>query len=220
MKRTNAAFLWGALLIIAGVGLLLQNLGLINLDLLWDVFWTGLFAVGGLAFLVVFVRDQENWWALIPGFTLLGLSGLIGMSIISGPLADRLGAPLFLAGIGLGFWAVYAVRREHWWAIIPGGALFSVAALVFFAPVLPELATISVLFFGLALTFLLVALVSTPDGRNTWAFIPSGILAAIGLFMVLGGFSSVFLTLASVIGPLALIIGGGFLLYRNMIARK
>ncbi len=220
MKRTNAAFLWGGLLIVAGIGLLLQNLGLVNLNWLWDAFWTLLFAVGGLAFLAVFLRDNENWWALIPGFTLLGLSGLIGLSLVSESLAGRIGAPLFLGSIGLGFWAVYAVRRDQWWAVIPGGVLFSVAALTFLEPLLPEPLGVSVMFFGMALTFLLVALLPTPQGRMTWAFIPSGVLFVIGLFMAFSSFSAQFVTLAAVVGPLALIIAGGYLLYRNTIARK
>ncbi len=220
MKRTNAAFLWGGLLIAAGIGLLLQNLGLADLGWLWDAFWTLLFTVGGLAFLAVFLRDNENWWALIPGFTLLGLGGLLGLSLVSDSLAGRIGAPLFLGSIGLGFWVIYAVRRDQWWAVIPGGVLFSVAAFVFMEPLLPEPASISVMFFGMALTFLLVALLPTPQGRMTWAFIPSGILALIGLFMALSGFSTQFLTLAAVVGPLALIVAGGYLLYRNAIARK
>ena len=220
MKRTNSAFLWGGLLIAAGIGLLLQNLGLANLGWLWDIFWTLLFAAGGLAFLVVFLQNNENWWALIPGFTLLGLSGVLGLSLVSDSLAGRIGGPLFLGSIGLSFWAIYAVRREQWWAIIPGGILWSLAAFVFLEPMLPEPAGVSVLFFGMALTFLLVALLPTPEGRMTWAYIPSGILAVIGVFMALSGLSAQFLTLAAVIGPLALIIAGGYLLYRNAIARK
>ena len=47
-----------------------------------------------------------------------------------------------------------------------------------------------------------------PEGRMTWAFIPSGILAVIGLFMLLSGFSTQFLTLAAVASPLALIVAG------------
>ena len=220
MKRTNAAFLWGGLLIFAGVGLLLQNLHLVNLSWLWDIFWTLLFMAGGLAFLGVFLTNNENWWALIPGFTLLGLGSLIGLNLVSASLAGRIGGPLFLGSIGLGFWAIYAVRRDQWWAVIPGGVLFSIAAFIFMEPLLPEPASISVMFFGMALTFLLVAVLPTPEGRMTWAFIPSGILAVIGTFMVLSSFSTQFLTLAAVAGPLALIIAGGYLLYRNAIARK
>ncbi len=220
MKRDNAAFLWGGLLIIAGLGLLLQNLHLVNLDWLWQLFWTVLFAAGGVAFLGVFLRSRENWWALIPGFTLLGLGGVLALNVISSQLSDRLGGPLFLGSIGLGFWAVYAARRENWWAVIPGGILWSLAAFVFLEPFLPEPAGVSVMFFGMALTFLIVALLPVEEGRMTWAFIPGGILAVIGLFMALSSFTTQFLTLAAVVGPLALIAAGGYLLYRNASARK
>ena len=37
---------------------------------------------------------------------------------------DKLGAwggALFLGSIGLAFWVIYFVRRDFWWAVIPGG---------------------------------------------------------------------------------------------------
>jgi hypothetical protein len=37
------------------------------------------------------------------------------------------GRALFLAALSLAFWAVYLTRREQWWAIIPGGALATLA---------------------------------------------------------------------------------------------
>ena len=124
MKQDRGYFALGLLLVALGVVFLLQNFGV--LSGIANLVWVVLFGLGGLAFLWVFITNNEQWWALIPGFTLLGLAGLIGFG-------DRLGewaAALFLAAIGLSFWLIYAVRRDFWWAIIPGGALFSVALLV------------------------------------------------------------------------------------------
>jgi len=147
---------------------------------------------------------------LIPGFTLLGLAGLIGFG-------DRLGewaAALFLAAIGLSFWLIYAVRRDFWWAIIPGGALFSVALLVALSDVMKGEAAVGVFFLGLAATFGLVSQVSTPEGKMKWALIPAAVLAIMGfLFLLtLGG-------LMNYVWAVALILGGAFLIWRTLARR-
>ena len=100
-------------------------------------FWVAAFAIGGVAFLYVFIRDQNNWWALIPGSSLLGLAILVGLGVVAPAYADVVGAPIFMGSIGLGFWAVYAVQRENWWAIIPGGVLMSIAAMIFLEEAFP-----------------------------------------------------------------------------------
>lgn len=214
MKRTYSNLIWGALLILAGVVFLLQSFGFINLNAIWGGFWALAFLVAGLAFLIVFLRDNEQWWALIPGFSLLGLGTLVGLGLINDALASKFGAPLFLGAIGLGFWAVYLVRRENWWAIIPGGVLFSIAAMIGLEPILGDTAMVGVMFLGMALTFVLVALLPNPHGRMSWAFIPAGVLLILGVFMTAGS-----MKLLAILGPLALIVGGGFLLFRNALVK-
>jgi hypothetical protein len=34
---------------------------------------------------------------------------------------------LVVGGIGFAFWAIYFVKREHWWAIIPGSVMLTIA---------------------------------------------------------------------------------------------
>ena len=34
---------------------------------------------------------------------------------------------MFLGTIGLSFWVIYLTRRDFWWAVIPGGALMTLA---------------------------------------------------------------------------------------------
>ena len=65
---------WGILLILGGVVFLLQNLGYFELG---DLFWALLFGLGGLFFLSVFFPNRANWWALIPGLTLLSIAVLL-----------------------------------------------------------------------------------------------------------------------------------------------
>jgi hypothetical protein len=208
MKQDRGYFALGLLLVALGVVFLLQNFGV--LSGIANLVWVVLFGLGGLAFLWVFITNNEQWWALIPGFTLLGLAGLIGFG-------DRLGewaAALFLAAIGLSFWLIYAVRRDFWWAIIPGGALFSVALLVALSDVMKGEAAVGVFFLGLAATFGLVSQVSTPEGKMKWALIPAAVLAIMGfLFLLtLGG-------LMNYVWAVALILGGAFLIWRTLARR-
>ncbi|MBM4458173.1 MAG: hypothetical protein FJ011_10475 [Chloroflexi bacterium] len=208
MKQDRGYFALGLLLVALGVVFLLQNFGL--LSGIANLVWVTLFGLGGLAFLWVFITNNEQWWALIPGFTLLGLAGLIGF----GGRLGEWGAALFLAAIGLSFWLIYAVRRDFWWAIIPGGALFSVALLVALSDVMKGEAAVGVFFLGLAATFGLVSQVSTPEGKMKWALIPAAVLAIMGfLFLLtLGG-------LMNYVWAVALILGGAFLILRTLARR-
>ena len=122
MKGSRGYIGLGILLIALGVLSLVGDLGVFSFADVGDLIWGLLFGVAGLAFLAAFLTDTyERWWAAIPGLTLCGLAVLI-------VFGDRLGASggaLFLAAIGLSFWVIYLVRREFWWAIIPGGALIT-----------------------------------------------------------------------------------------------
>ena len=205
MKGSRAYVGLGALLIVLGILFLLQNFNL--LGSFESILWLAIFGIGGLVFLWVFFSNREQWWAIIPGFTLLGLALLVGFG-------DRLGAwggAIFLGAIGLSFWVIYVLRRDFWWAIIPGGALVTLALVAGLSDLIPneDTAIGGVLFLGLALTFLLVYLAPTPQGHMKWALYPAGILAVMGILMImsLGGYINYAFALA-------MILGGGFLIAR------
>ena len=182
---------------------------------MWAALWALIFIAGGIGFLVVFLRNTEQWWALIPGFTLLGIGVGIGLSQLGIQIAENLIAPVILGSISVAFLAVYLVRREQWWALIPGGVMASIALMVLLSEYgLDDTAMVSVMFFGMAATFLIVAIVPTPHGRMTWGFIPAAVLFLIGLLM-LGSLPN----LINYVWPLALVIGGGILLYRALATR-
>lgn len=182
-KQMDKGTAWGAGIIIFGVLLLLQNFNL--LGRLGESTAALFFLAGALVFLVVFATDRNQWWALIPGAAL----GSLGLMILAGTIMPRgFGAysgGIFLGGTGLGFWAIFANRREHAWAIIPGGVLVTlglVASSVDWG--VGGLTTGGVFFLGLAATFLLTFL-GWPDRRVAPGFlIPAGILFCLGLLVM------------------------------------
>jgi hypothetical protein len=208
VKNVRAIIGLGVLLIAAGVLFLLEALGV--LPEIGNLVWIILFALGGLAFLWVYLANREQWWAAIPGCVLLGIAGTIALSDVAGSWAGA----LVPAAIGVSFWIIYLTRRDFWWAVIPGGVLLTVAVIAGFGDTLPDQMITAILFLGLALTFLLVYLLPTPAGRMKWAWIPAVVSAVLGIAFLasMGGM----VTLLAVAGPLALIVGGGFLLWRGL----
>ncbi len=207
-SRTGALAV-GALLVAFGVLFLLQNFGVFGR--VENLVWLVLFGAGGLAFLYVFASNQQQWWAVIPGFVLLGLGMLIGFGDRLGPW----GGALFLGSIGLAFWVIYFVRRDFWWAVIPGGVLVTLAAVAALGENLPGMAAGGIFFLGLALTFALVYLLPTEEGRQRWAAIPALVLGVIGLLLTLslGG-------IINYVWAIGLIVAGVYLLTRSRLFQR
>jgi hypothetical protein len=207
----NSTALWGVLLIGLGAFFLLQVSGI--LGALSGLFWSFAFAAAGGVFLYVFLTGlHTRWWAAIPGFTLLGLAATIFYDRFAPPFFGDLGGAVFLASIGAGFAAIFFTNREHWWALIPGGALFSVAGVVLVEEAnIAFLNPASVLFVGLGCTFGLLGLMSTYlDTNLRWAYIPAAIMLVLGIVI----FTPFAGTLAW-IWPLALIAAGAWLILRR-----
>jgi hypothetical protein len=176
MKRVDPRIVIGLLLILAGGLGFLQAFGFLR-DAS-DVFWGIVFLTAGGIFLFMFAGSfaSGGWWAAFPGFVLAGIGGLILLP----DALDDIGGAVFLGAIGLSFWMVYLTGHDRWWAIIPGGVLFTLAAV----SALPEnliggADSGGVFFLGLALTFLLVALLA----NMSWAYWPAGALGVFGIFL-------------------------------------
>lgn len=213
-RKTNP-LLWGALLIGAGVLLLLQNLGIFQS--VAPLFWTLAFAAGGLVFLYFFLaKPQSTWWAAIPGFTLLGLGAMIFVSDVAPSALNFLGGSVFLGSIGVGFLMVYFARREFWWALIPAGVMgtLAVVAAVDASRMAGDLGG-SVFFLGLGLTFAAVGLLPGPDGKTQrWAFIPAAVLLVMAIVV-----GTVYASTLNYVWPIVLIVAGVYFIYRALQSR-
>jgi len=172
MKRFDYRILVGAVLILGGILMVLDQAGF--LQGATNFFWAGILTVGAAIFLFWFFSDRGKWWAAIPGFTLAGMAA-------SSFLSDKIGwgGFAFLVGIGLGFWSVYFTDRARWWAIIPGGILISLGVTSLMSSAYDAVSSGGVFFVGLGITFILVALLA----KLRWAFIPAAVLLLLGFFL-------------------------------------
>ena len=214
MKKVDWRIIVGIVLLVIGVITLLQSLGIMDLQgSTWAVVMGAIFAAAGAVFIYVFLVDRKQWWALIPGCSLIGLAGVIILPMIPGFPGGL--APVFLLGmIGASFWIIYLIDHQNWWAIIPGGALLSVAALIGVSQYYP-IAGVGVMFLGLAITFGLVALLPTGEAKNRWAWIPALALLVMALFF---GFLDT--SFGIYVWPVALIIGGAVVLIKALSPKK
>lgn len=209
MKRISSTVVFGSVLILLGVLFLLRSLLHIDISAL---IVAGFFLLGGGVFFYGFGNNSDNWWALIPGFTLAGIGGLIGMQALVPGFAGQFGGGFFLGMIGLSFLVIYLTHRDFWWAIIPAGVLFTLA-LVTVVPSSNGFLGGALFFLGLAATFAVLGLM--PLGRkDKWPWIPAGICGLIGVFLAMesDAFTNSFLVYVI---PVAMLALGGYLVIRS-----
>lgn len=205
-KNAEPRLVLGVLLIAAGGLFLLQNLGIIPEAA--SLFWSIAFFVGGVGFLYVLYTDRSQWWAVIPGFTLIGVSGVIALSELG---FGNAGAAFILAMIGFSFWIIFSLNREYWWAIIPGGVLSSVALLVLVEPLLTDEGPVGLMFLGFAGTFLAVRFLADTTAEMRWAYIPAAIFGVMGVLFLVAAIS-----LFEYVFPAAILLAGLYLVWRAL----
>lgn len=209
MRDFRVRLAGGILLIAAGIFLLLERAGVIGSIL--PYVWVALFAASGVVFLLVYATNRQHWWALIPGFTLIGLSATSGTAVFMPDLIGDFGGTLFLGGIALSFWLIFALHREHWWAGIPAGVLTTIAVVAGIGQDAVGLDTGAIFFIGMGLTFLLIYVVPPQSGRRLWPLITATILLSIGVIIL-----TPYVEALNYLGPAALILGGGYFLFRAL----
>jgi hypothetical protein len=213
MKRLDVRAIGGILLIVVGILLLLQNLGVF--EVIVALIWALIFAAGGAIFLYMFLTNRANWWAIIPGFALLGIAALIALDELWPQVGGAVGAVLFLGGIGLAFWVIYFQKREFWWAVIPGGVMLTLALVAGLESVFEGAEMGGVFFLGLGLTFGLLYFVPTPHGRMKWARIPAAVLVVMGVLITAAATGGL-----GYLGGAILILVGLYLLLRIFMKGK
>lgn len=180
--RQRSLFAWAALLIGLGVVLLLFNLDVLErYEPMAQYIVAGVLAVGGFSTLVSYFWRRDQWWRLMPGWTLLALAAMVMMSLDDSIPRPYIAAALFV-GLALAFGNLYFVNRtEHWWAIIPGGFMLVLAVVIALATTITRLETLgAILFVGMGGVFALVYLLAGKR-RHWWALIPCGVLLLFGI---------------------------------------
>ena len=225
------AKIWAGLFAVAGVGIFLIFLsdrsqwwplipsyvliaiaGLIAIaawDLLLDeAVATYVLLAIALPFVVVYLRDRKQWWALIPAYVMV-IVALIVLFSETGGLPDYLVGTGFLVAIGLPFLVVYLRDRSKWWALIPAYAMFSISVIIPLSELnIDEILIPAYVMFAIALPFLFVYV---RDRSNWWALIPGGIMTLIGAIMLLS------VQLVEYLAPVAIILAGVWILGRQFI---
>lgn len=161
-------------------------------------------------FLVVYLRNRDNWWALFPTFILLAIALMLFVTNIF-VLKDSLIAPFVLFAIAAPFLFVYFNNRQNWWALIPAYVMIVIGIMVGLIEtnVLDDLLVPAYINLAIALPFFWIYF-RNRDAR--WALFPGGIMGLIGLGFL---FSE---PIGQFIFPLAMIAAGVWVLYRQ--ARK
>ncbi len=182
------AWAWSVSLVVGGIVLLLFNLGWLDVYAPWPQF---LLAAGcGVAaavFFAGFARDRQEWWRLLPAWTLASLATMAMTSTLANVDRALIAAQVF-AGLALAFGHIYLpARAERWWAILPGGFMLVLAAVVGASSWVSTTDLLAaLLFIGLGLVFFLLYLLDQKR-RHWWALIPGSVLLVFGVIALSTG---------------------------------
>ena len=168
-------------------------------NLLWSVVF---FVVAGVL-TWLYASDPRRWWALFPGFAALAAALAI--------LAGNTGGLVLLTLAGGLLITLYVTDRNRRWALLAGGALLSLALMAFFETLFPPADNGWWLFFGLSLTFVALYL-RRPEGAGSWNLFAAIALGAMALLALFTG------RIVETLIALALMAGGGFMLWREAAA--
>ncbi|MEA1977412.1 MAG: hypothetical protein U9N80_05885 [Chloroflexota bacterium] len=164
-----------------------------------------------LPFIVVYLRDRAQWWALIPAYVMITVAAMLLLSETA-LLRDAFQATFVLTAIALPFLVVYLRDRAHWWALIPAYVLLSIGVMILLEElgILSDFLVPAYVMFVIAIPFFVVYI---RNPKQWWALIPGGIMAAIGLsFLMVEAFQYVF--------PAVVILAGFWILVRSFTRKE
>ncbi len=182
-NRVNS-LIWGVLLSLAGVGLLLFNLDVfVRFEPYVQYAAAALLGLFALLFVGGYLSARDNWWRLIPGWTLIALAAMVYLSTLPA-LDQRITAGVLFVGQAIAFAHIYLLdRAERWWAIIPGGFMLMLGGTIALSSLTEEPAVLgTVLFIGLGAVFFLLYLLGQ-RWQLWWALVPGSVLVLLGLFL-------------------------------------
>ncbi|HOU13241.1 MAG TPA: hypothetical protein PKZ84_08985 [Anaerolineae bacterium] len=204
---------WGFLITTYALWAVALLIALVEWDILPDPF-IAIYVLAAIAlpFLVVYVRNRENWWALIPAYVLLAIAVMIGLTEWH-ILPDTFIATYVLLAIALPFVVVFLRDHNSWWALIPAYVLIAVGVMVALIDtgVLGDLMVPAYVMFAIAIPFFVVYI---RNPREWWPLIPGGIMAVIGSAFVLSAGA------AQSLGAVVLIGVGVLILLRQFLHPK
>jgi hypothetical protein len=176
------AWAWSFSLVLGGLILLLFNFGWLDAYAPWpQAVLAAAFAVAAAVFFFGYARNHQEWWRLLPGWTLTSLAVMVLTATFASVDRSLIAAQLF-GGLALAFGSIYlAGRAERWWAILPGGFMLVLAFVVGVSSWVTSTEILAaVLFVGLGLVFFLLYLLDQRR-RQWWALIPGSVLLVFGL---------------------------------------
>ena len=181
MKNLSKQALFGSMLVLAGLVFLVQQIFHLPIG---GLFVSMFFLAGGMVFLYVVLQNKVHWWALIPGSTLVGLAALIALGDLAPHFTDKFGGSLFLGAIALGFVGVYLLKPSNWWAVIPAGAVGTIALVAGIQNGHGMLQG-GIFFLGIGATFAALGLL-TDLKHEKWPWIPAAVCFVLGTLILIG----------------------------------
>jgi hypothetical protein len=160
-----------------------------------------------LTFLLVYLNNQTRIWALIIAYV-FGVLSIAPMLAAFDEMAAYFG-PVFLFAVALPFFILYFRSLDNWWAIIPAGSLtvVGIVAILAIAGLINDGTSggyvNAFLMAGLAVVFAVLWL----RHNKAWAKIVAIVLTVVAVASVF------FVSSYEIFWPVAIILGGMYLLY-------
>ncbi len=204
-KRDYGRLIWGGFLVALGLLLLVDNLGFLG-DLEGLVWSLGLGFVS-LVCVILYLRDRQQWWVLIPGLALAGIALGIFLDWADVTTGDINGA-LVTGGIGLAFLLVFVSDRRNLWALIPAMTMGGIGLAVFLEEIdlISDAAVAGIIVGGVAMGFISIFLY---DRKHWWALFPGVPIGTVAFFLLVA-------SAAELICPTLLILLGLLMLWGNL----
>jgi hypothetical protein len=207
-RGTRQSAVVGGLMVLFGALLLIQEF--VELG---EWAWVAVLIISGLGVYGIYSIARDEAWMLIVSYVLLVIGIMIALVTLD-VLNDSIIATYVLSAIAIPFiYGYFRSGRQNWGLLIPAYVLLAVGLMV---PLLENEAltdsTIPVyVMFAIALPFLLVFGLNT---KQWWALVVGGILALIGLSLIVAT------DLAEYVLPVVLILIGGGILVRQITRRE